>query len=102
MKLFDMKIGSGFWVGAGIVLLAPVLIPVTTSVLRSLTKATIKGSLIAYHKAKIAAAETIEGFEDLAAEAKSEISETPKSEPAKKAPESKPSTATSTAAKSSS
>ena len=33
--------------------------------------------MIAYQKAKIATAETIEGLEDLAAEAKAEISEKP-------------------------
>jgi hypothetical protein len=79
MKLFDngFKLGGGVLVGAGVVLLAPVVIPVVTTVLKSLTKATIKGSLIAYHKAKIATAETMEGLEDLAAEAKAEITEKP-------------------------
>ena len=81
MKLFNggIKLGSGVLVGAGVVILAPIVIPVVATVLKSLTKATIKGSLIAYHKAKIATAETIEGLEDLAAEAKAEISEKPQS-----------------------
>ncbi len=79
MKFFDggFKSGGGILVGAGIVLLAPVVLPVLASVLKSLTKATIKGSLIAYHKAKIVVAETMEGFEDLAAEAKAEIAQKP-------------------------
>ena len=79
MKFFNggFKLGSGVLVGAGIVILAPVVIPVVANVLKSLTKATIKGTMIAYQKAKIATAETIEGLEDLAAEAKAEISEKP-------------------------
>lgn len=89
MKLFGVKLGSGFWVGAGAVVLAPIIIPVATTLLRSLTKATIKGGLIAYNTAKIATAEAMESFEDLAAEAKSEIAEEPKAESAKKAPEPK-------------
>lgn len=89
MKLFGMKLGSGFFVGVGAVLLAPIVIPVATSLLRTLTKATIKGSLIAYHKAKIATAETMESLEDLAAEARSEIADEPKAEAVKKSPEPK-------------
>ena len=78
MKFFNgFKLGSGVLVGAGVVILAPVVIPVVANVFKSLTKATIKGTMIAYQKAKIATAETIEGLEDLAAEAKSEISEKP-------------------------
>ncbi len=79
MKFFNggFKLGSGVLVGAGIVILAPIVIPVVANVVKSLTKATIKGTLIAYQKAKIATAETIEGLEDLAAEAKAEISEKP-------------------------
>ena len=79
MKFFNggFKLGSGVLVGAGIVILAPIVIPVVANVVKSLTKATIKGTMIAYQKAKIATAETIEGLEDLAAEAKAEISEKP-------------------------
>lgn len=84
MKLFGVKLGTGFWVGAGVVVLAPVVLPVATSLLRSLTKATIKGTLIAYQKAKVVTAETMESLEDLAAEAKSEIGEEPKAETPKK------------------
>lgn len=90
MKLFGVKFGSGFWVGAGAVVLAPVIIPVATVLLRSLTKATIKGGLIAYNTAKIATAEAMESLEDMAAEAKSEIAEESKAESVKKAPETTP------------
>ncbi len=89
MKVFGVKLGSGFWVGAGAVVLAPIIIPVAGSLLRSLTKATIKGGMIAYQKAKIATAETMESIEDLAAEAKSEIAEEPKTQSPKKASETK-------------
>lgn len=79
-----MKLGSGFLVGAGVVFLAPIILPVASSVFKSLTKATIKGSLIAYNKAKIATAETMEGLDDLTAEAKAEITQESKPEVAKK------------------
>ncbi len=71
------KTGGSILIGAGVVLLAPIVLPVVGSVLRSLIKATIKGSLVAYHKTKIAFAETMESFEDLAAEAKAEIAQKP-------------------------
>jgi hypothetical protein len=82
MKLFNggLKWGSGIAVGAGVVILAPIVIPVVTGVLRSLAKATIKGSMIAYEKAKVATAETIESVEDIAAEAKAELAESNKAE----------------------
>ena len=79
MSLLDngFKAGGSVLVGAGVVILAPLVLPVVASVAKSLAKATIKGSLIAYQKAKIATAETIEGLEDIAAEAKAEIAEKP-------------------------
>lgn len=66
---------SGLAIGAGVVLLAPVIIPVIGSILKPLAKAIIKGSLLAYEGAKVSIAETKETMEDLAAEAKSEISQ---------------------------
>jgi hypothetical protein len=68
------KIGS-LAVGAGVVLLAPVVIPVVGAVLKPLTKAVIKGGIMAYEGAKVSLAETKETIEDLAAEAKAEISQ---------------------------
>jgi hypothetical protein len=70
-----LKFGTSIAIGAGAVLLAPVVIPVIGSVLRPLAKAAIKGSLLAYEGVKITLAETKETVEDLAAEAKSEISQ---------------------------
>jgi uncharacterized iron-regulated membrane protein len=66
---------SGLAVGAGVVLLAPVVIPVVGAVLKPLAKAVIKGGIMAYEGAKVSVAETRETIEDLAAEAKSEIAQ---------------------------
>lgn len=66
---------SSLAVGAGVVLLAPVVIPVVGAVLKPLAKAVIKGGLMAYEGAKVSVAETKETIEDLAAEAKAEIAQ---------------------------
>jgi hypothetical protein len=66
---------TGLAVGAGIVLLAPVALPVVASLLKPLAKAVIKGGLIAYEGARVSIDEARETLEDLAAEAKAEISE---------------------------
>lgn len=76
MKIFNggLSVG-GLAVGAGVVLLAPVVIPVIGSILKPVAKAVIKGGLLAYEGVKMSIAETKETLEDLAAEAKSEISQ---------------------------
>jgi hypothetical protein len=61
-------------VGAGAVLLAPIILPFVAGILRPLAKAAIKGGLIAYEKAKVMSSEAVESLEDLAAEAKAEVS----------------------------
>jgi hypothetical protein len=61
-------------IGAGAVLLAPVVLPMVASVMRPVVKAAIKGGIMAYENAKVAVAETRETFEDIAAEARSEVS----------------------------
>jgi hypothetical protein len=75
MKLFGggLKTGGAMAIGAGVVLLAPVIIPAVASVLRPVAKAVIKGGILAYENACIAVAETKETVEDIAAEARSEI-----------------------------
>lgn len=75
MKLFGggLRTGSAMAIGAGVVLLAPIIIPVVVSVLKPVAKAVIKGGMLAYENARIAVAETKETFEDIAAEARSEI-----------------------------
>jgi hypothetical protein len=77
MALFDngFKMSGSLVVGAGIVLLAPIVVPVLASALRPIAKAAIKGGLLAYGKAKESIAETMETVEDLAVEAKAELAE---------------------------
>ena len=77
MALFDngFKMRGSLVVGAGIVLLAPIVVPVVASVLKPIAKAAIKGGLLAYGKAKESIAETMETVEDLAVEAKAELAE---------------------------
>ncbi|MBL0713857.1 MAG: DUF5132 domain-containing protein [Desulfosarcina sp.] len=70
-------------VGAGIVFLTPIVVPVVAGVLKPLAKNAIKGSLLIYEKAKVATAETMESMEDLAAEAKAELAESAEAAPAK-------------------
>jgi hypothetical protein len=74
-------------IGAGAVLLAPVLLPMAASVLRPVAKAAIKGGILAFENAKVAVAETKETFEDIAAEARAEVAsaqKTTRKAPAKK------------------
>jgi hypothetical protein len=74
MKLLNGSLSvSSLAVGAGVVLLAPIVIPVVGAVLKPVAKAVIKGGLLAYEGAKVSIAETKETIEDLAAEAKSEM-----------------------------
>ncbi len=76
MKLLGASVNLGtLATGAGIVLLTPIVVPVIAGVLKPVAKSIIKGGLIAYEQAKSATAETMETLEDLAAEAKSELSD---------------------------
>jgi hypothetical protein len=75
MKLLNgMSMGS-VAMGAGVVLLAPVVIPVVGAILKPVAKALIKGGILAYEGAKVSIAETKETIEDIAAEAKADIEE---------------------------
>jgi hypothetical protein len=73
MKVLGMN-PTTLAIGAGAVLLAPIILPFMAGILRPVAKATIKGGLIAYEKAKVISAEAVESLEDLAAEAKAEVS----------------------------
>lgn len=76
MKLLGNGLNLGsLAVGAGVVLLAPVVIPVVGAILKPVAKAIVKGGIMAYEGAKVSIAETRETLEDIAAEAKSEISQ---------------------------
>jgi hypothetical protein len=88
-----LKTGGAMAIGAGAVLLVPIVIPVVASVVKPLAKAVIKGGMLAYENAKIAVAETKETIEDIAAEARSEIAagQAPAAAPPAKAAAKKPS-----------
>lgn len=72
-----MKLGTGIALGAAVVLLAPVVAPAVAGILKSIAKAGIKGGLILYEKGKVLAEEAKESMEDLAAEARAEMSGEP-------------------------
>jgi ethanolamine transporter EutH len=86
MALFNngFKVGGSLAMGAGIMLLAPVVAPILASALKPVAKAAIKGGMMAYGKVKEVSAEAVESIEDLAAEAKTELGQ-PAAKPAPKA-----------------
>jgi len=67
--------GSGLAIGAAAVVLAPVVLPVVGGVLKTLTKAGIKGGMVLYEQGKVFAEEARETVEDLTEEAKAELKE---------------------------
>lgn len=69
----------GIIAGIGAVLLAPVLLPVVTSVGKPIAKSLIKGSILAYEKSRGAFAELGETWEDIVAEARAELAESKES-----------------------
>ena len=71
--------------GAVGVLLAPRLIPMAANLLRSATKTGMKGGMIAYDKGREFVSGTVVSFQDIASEARSEISKGGKTAPKKKA-----------------
>jgi len=75
MALFDngFKIGAGLAIGLGAILLAPAMAPAVAAVVRPLAKASIKGSILLFEKAREFIAEARESVEDLAAEAHAEL-----------------------------
>ena len=64
---------SNLAIGAGVVVLAPAVLPIIGSVAKPVVKAAIKGALVTFEGAKVALAECKESFEDITAEAKAEI-----------------------------
>jgi hypothetical protein len=60
-------------IGVGVILLAPVVLPVLGSVAKPIVKSVIKGALLAYQGVKVTIAEAKESLEDITAEAKAEI-----------------------------
>jgi hypothetical protein len=70
----NMNVGT-LAAGAGVVLLAPVVVPLVAGILRPVAKNVIKGTLLVYDKSKTAVVEAKESIEDVAAEAKAELKE---------------------------
>jgi hypothetical protein len=66
---------TGIAVGIGVLLLAPVVLPVIGSILKPIIKGGIKTGLILVEKGRQLAAEAQETLEDLVAEAKAEAYE---------------------------
>ncbi|TAF12302.1 MAG: DUF5132 domain-containing protein [Nostocales cyanobacterium] len=65
----------GIIAGIGAVLLAPVVIPIIAGIGKPIAKSIVKGGIIAYEKSKGSLAELGETWEDIVAEARSEIAE---------------------------
>ncbi len=75
MKLFKgMNLGTGIAIGIGAGLLAPIVIPAITGAIRPLAKGILKGGMVMVEKSKVMCAEARETVEDLAAEAREELS----------------------------
>jgi hypothetical protein len=68
------NIVSGLAIGVGVAILAPVVIPVLAGIAKPLAKGAIKGGILVYEKGKEIYGEATEVVEDLAAEARSELS----------------------------
>lgn len=76
MALWDYRPKADLWTGVAVgvgLLVAPVVIPVIASAARPLMKSVIKGAYMLYEKGREMVAEATEAVEDLAAEAKSEV-----------------------------
>ena len=72
------NIVTGLAIGIGVAVLAPVIIPAASRVVKPLAKAAIKGGVSFYEKGREVMAEAMEVIEDLVAEAKSELAEADK------------------------
>ncbi len=82
-EIFDFDIGDfvedfglpGLVIGAGAVILAPILGPGLAKVGKPLAKSAVKGTILVYEKTKGVLAEAKEAFEDIVAESKAELAE---------------------------
>ncbi|HET6515048.1 MAG TPA: DUF5132 domain-containing protein [Thermodesulfovibrionales bacterium] len=70
------NVATGLAIGIGAAILAPAVIPALAGVAKPLIKAAVKSGIIIYEKGKESVAELGEIFEDVVAEAKSELAET--------------------------
>lgn len=60
-------------IGAGVVILAPIVLPLVGQIIKPVVKAAIKGGIMTYEGIKVTVAETKEALEDITAEAKAEV-----------------------------
>jgi hypothetical protein len=72
--LVESQLLTGVAVAAGVLILAPIALPVLIGVARPLVKTAVKTGIVLYERGLEAAAEVGEAFEDIVAEAKSELS----------------------------
>jgi len=75
MALLDngLKIGTPILLGIGVLLLAPVIIPIVASAMKPLAKATVKTGLSLAQRGRELISEAAEAFEDITAEVKAEM-----------------------------
>jgi hypothetical protein len=75
MKFLPKGLSAGnLAIGAGVILLAPIVIPVIGSIAKPVIKSIIKGVLITYEGAKVTFAEAKESLDDITAEVRAEVS----------------------------
>lgn len=75
MALFEngFKLGTPILLGIGVMILAPVALPIITAAVKPLAKATIKGGLSLIQMSRELISEVAETFEDITAEVKTEL-----------------------------
>jgi hypothetical protein len=83
--LFKGNILAGLAIGVGVVVLAPVVVPLVAGIGKPLAKAAIKTGITLYDRALEATAEMGEVFEDLVAEARAELQTPAESAPLERA-----------------
>ena len=69
------NVGTGIAFGIGFMILAPLAARMLSGAGKPLLKEAIKGGLFVYERGRLVLAETRETFEDLTAEARSELSQ---------------------------
>ncbi|MEX3789242.1 DUF5132 domain-containing protein [Paraburkholderia sp. BR14374] len=73
--VFKGSVLAGLAVGVGAIVLAPVVLPVVAALSRPIAKSAMKTGVVLFEKGREAAAEMREVFEDLVAEARTELDE---------------------------
>lgn len=70
-----LKIVGSIFVGAGIIVLAPTIVPALTTAWKPIARTAIKGGITAYGILKASVAGSVETLKDIAAEAKAELAD---------------------------